>query len=248
MPVRIGNRTFAPGPVASLLALAVLAGLVSLGSWQLDRADEKRALLESFALGQSNIAGLSGATAAGLPRYQKVFASGRYLPEKQILLDNMPSAAGAPGYRVLTPFALDDGALVLVDRGWVPVGTDRRVLPDVAVDAAPRRITGLIDDLPRPGMRLGEPGAGPADWPWVVNFPTRAELAAVFGGGLLEPLVLLDAAQPDGFERQWEARFGFGPERHIGYAVQWFALSLAWLAIYFIVNLKANPRSPTGNP
>jgi surfeit locus 1 family protein len=48
---------------------------------------------------------------------------------------------------------------------------------------------------------------------------------------------LLDPAEPDGYARHW-APPGFPPIRHIGYAVQWFALAAALLVIYLIMNIK----------
>jgi len=59
--------------------------------------------------------------------------------------------------------------------------------------------------------------------------------------------VLLDAAEADGYERDWSDRFDFGdfgPSRHVGYAVQWFGMALALLAIYIVVSLKRPQRGP----
>ena len=54
-------------------------------------------------------------------------------------------------------------------------------------------------------------------------------------------IVRLDPAQEDGFERTFEMRSDFGPGRHIGYAVQWFALGLTMLVVYVLLSLK--PKS-----
>ncbi len=237
MPLKIGNRHFAPGVFGTFATVIVMAGLVSLGFWQLRRAEEKQALLATLAEGQKTTAILTAANAASLPRYQRVTVSGRYVSTQQVLLDNLPSSTGKPGYHVLTPFVLADGAVLLVDRGWVPVGPDRSALPEIGVDETPRELGGVLDGVPQPGMRMGSPEI-PATWPKVLNFPERAELTAVYGERLLEPVLLLDSNAGDGFERLWAARFGFDPRRHVGYAIQWFGLGLALLAIYVIVNLK----------
>ena len=50
-------------------------------------------------------------------------------------------------------------------------------------------------------------------------------------------LVLLDAAEPDGYVRNW-APPGFPPMRHIGYAVQWFGLALTLAVIYVVTNFR----------
>ncbi len=51
MSIKIGSRIFAPRLFTTLLTLALIALLISLGRWQLRRADEKRALFDSFAAG-----------------------------------------------------------------------------------------------------------------------------------------------------------------------------------------------------
>lgn len=239
MPVRFRNRVFAPSLLGTLLTALVLAGLANLGFWQLRRADEKRELVAAYAAGQGTSVPLTAGNIAQLPRYQQVIATGRYEPGRQLLLDNMPSRTGAPGFRVVTPFRLDGGGgLVLVDRGWVPLGPDRSALPAVGVDEGHREIRAMLDELPRPGVRLGAAGVAGEGWPKVVNFPRHDELVAMYGEPLPGPMLLLDPAADAGFERFWEARFGFEPERHVGYAIQWFSLSAALLVLYVVASMK----------
>jgi len=175
-----------------------------------------------------------------LARYQRIRLRGSYDPTRQILLDNMPSVAGQPGYRVLTPFKRADGrGWVMVDRGWVPLGDSRAVLPDVSVAATERDISGTLDRLPEPGLRVGEaspPGA--AGWPRVMLFPTAADIESALGDPVESRIVLLDAGAPDGYERKWRPSLGFGPERHLGYAVQWFAFALVAVVTFVALNLR----------
>jgi len=229
----IGSRVFAPRLLPTLLAGVAVALLASLGVWQLDRAAEKRALLARFAAGESSVVALP---AAGEPhqRYAHVAAAGRYLADRQFLLDNM-THDGAVGYRVLTPLVTDAGVVVLVDRGWLPAAGRRDRLPDVAVGDGRRNVTGRLDELPRAGISLAaapEPG-----WPRRVSYPTHAALEAALGQPLYPGVLLLDPVAADGFRRDWQPA-GMTPERHVGYAVQWFALSLTLLVLYVVVNLK----------
>ena len=60
----------------TLATLVAMAGLVSLGRWQLHRADEKRALYDAFAQGTDSVSTLEAGTPA-LPRYQHVRATGQ---------------------------------------------------------------------------------------------------------------------------------------------------------------------------
>jgi surfeit locus 1 family protein len=231
--IRIGARTFAPGLVPTLLMLPVLALLLGLGTWQLGRAEEKRALFEAFARGTDATSELPPASRPA-PRYTHVRLEGRYLPGRQVLLDNVTHAERV-GYRVLTPLEREDGETVLVDRGWVPLGRSRAVLPDVAVDAEPRAIAGRVDALPRAGIDLEAPeGSG---WPRVASFPSMPELERALGRPLYPQIVLLDADQPDGYVREWRPP-GLPPERHLGYAVQWYSLATALVVIWIVVNTR----------
>lgn len=237
MAWRVGSRVFAPGWAGSLATLALLPMLIGLGMWQLHRAEYKRALMAQAAAGKQQTLALNRADAASLNRYQHVSGQGAFDTAHQVLLDNMPSQAGVPGYRVLTPLHMTDG-VVLVDRGWLPLGKTRQDLPDLTVSEAPRTVQGLLDELPAPGIRLGSAPPANDAWPKVLNFPRYEELTALYGSSLLPRIVLLDAKEADGYERHWQIDVGFGPERHIGYAVQWFGLALALVVIYFVVNLK----------
>ena len=76
-------------------------------------------------------------------------------------------------------------------------------------------------------------------WPEVLYYPTVTELQSLFGVAVPAKILLLDAAEPDGHERIWQAQKGFGPERHIGYAVQWFALAGAVVAVFLVINLRS---------
>lgn len=236
----LGRRVFAPSWTAGLLTLLVVPCLISLGLWQLRRADEKRDLIAHAVQGQQQTLVLTAASAPAMNRYQHVTVSGSYDSTHQVLLDNMPSSGGEPGYRVLTPLSLADRSLLLVDRGWLPMGSDRKRLPAIEVSDAARTVTGRLDELPRPGVRAGEAGVMLDRWPQVLNFPTYAELQTLYGLRLQTRILLLDAKDADGYERIRQIGFatGFGPERHVGYAIQWFGMAFTVLVIFVIVNLK----------
>ncbi|HEX6572312.1 MAG TPA: SURF1 family protein [Steroidobacteraceae bacterium] len=246
MRLRIANRVFAPRAWAVLLTAAALATFVSLGWWQIGRGRDKQALVESFARGtQTSVELVDDVTVDELPRYQHVRAEGRYDPTRQVLIDNMPSQAGRPGYRVLTPFVRAGSArLLLVDRGWLPLGESREVLPRIDVAPDYRAVSGRLDHMPTPGLRVGAAGVpGDERWPRVLNFPLPRDLEQAFGQPVEARIVLLDPAAPDGYERVWRPALGFGPERHLGYAIQWFALAIVALVLFFALSLQRVPAS-----
>jgi surfeit locus 1 family protein len=93
--------------------------------------------------------------------------------------------------------------------------------------------------LPIPGIRVGPAAApGSAGWPRVLLFPTEADVESALGVDVESRIILLDAGAPDGFERKWRPSLGFGPERHLGYAIQWFAFALVAVVLFIAVNLR----------
>ena len=212
--------------IVGLLLLGVL--FASLGAWQLRRAEETRATRAQFDGGAAEVVlpALPNQLADAV-RFRRVEVHGEYVGRPQFLLDNMLHD-GVAGYHVLTALRVAGRREhVLVNRGWVPAGGDRRVLPDVAVGGDTRAISGRLERLPRPGLRLGSSAAGdgPADEVVVLQYPTAVELAQRLGQPVYDYELLLDAADSDGYVREWQAP-GVAPERNIAYAGQWLALAL----------------------
>jgi surfeit locus 1 family protein len=239
-------RTWRPSLLGIVLTVLGMALFTRLGFWQLDRADQKQALLDEFAQGQEQQVDITPQNAGHLPRYQRGRVTGHYDPAHQILLDNMPSHTGQAGYRVVTPMQTAAGWL-LVDRGWLPIGPTRTQLPDISVGDDQRTITGIIDALPRAGIELDiPPVAASVPWPRVLSFPKQSALEQQLGRKLIPGLVLLDGSLPDGYQRIWEAHIGLSPQRHVAYAVQWFAMAVAALAIFIVISFRT--RKATDEP
>lgn len=247
MSIKIGSRIFSPTAFTTLLTIVLIALLISLGRWQLRRADEKRVLYESFAAGADATLSVDLAT-PHLRRYQHIEAGGHYDQSRQILIDNMMNGERV-GYYVITPFALTGGGWLLVNRGWVPLGASRAERPAIPVAPVARIIRGRADNLPSPGIQMGTKAPLAPPYPVVAGFPSHAEIARLLGEfswTAAADLVLLDPGEPDGYVRHWSAP-GFPPMRHIAYAVQWFALALTLFVIYIVTNLRrADARGRRG--
>jgi surfeit locus 1 family protein len=212
----------------AVLLLAVV-GLVCarLGLWQLHRADESRAIETEMAAAEA------AAPLDGLParvtedlRYRRIEIEGRYVPDRQFLLDNAV-VDGRPGYYVLTPFdPMDSERWIVVNRGWVAAAPDRSVLPQVPVGAEQRTISGRLAALPAPGLRLGKPAPVGANDPLpILSYPTMAELEQDLGQPLFGLELQLDPDRPDGFVRKWSAPSVMSPSRHLAYVGQWWSLA-----------------------
>jgi surfeit locus 1 family protein len=231
------RRRFAPALHWTLLAALGVALFVSLGRWQLHRAEEKRALFAGFAAG-SGAAVILPEDFRAIERYRRVTARGHYDSSRQFLLDNM-THEGVPGFHVLTPLVQHDLRVVLVDRGFVPLTGSRSDLPDVTVDTGERSVTGRADNLPQAAVSLD---AGPATgWPRIVSFPTMSEVATALSARLFPQVVLLDADQPDGFLRDWRPP-GMPPDRHVAYAVQWFGLAATVFVTWVVLSFRHRER------
>ena len=227
-------------PVAFLSALT-LALLLGLGFWQLDRAEQKRRLLADYAsrAGTEPVRLSGGVVLDASLRYQPAEASGRYDGAHQFLLDNKVYR-GRAGYQVLTPLRLAGcDCAVLVNRGWVAQGRTRQDLPAIEVAAGERRVRGILYFPPDEVFVLGEGEDRAPGWPKVLQRIRLDLQAGQLGYALLPAILLLDPDAPDGYVRDWRPVV-FGPERHVGYAVQWFSLAAA---LVILVTLAACRRS-----
>jgi len=215
---------------------------VAAGLWQLDRADQKRALFQAFDRvgGTLPLDSLGDDSRIATFRYRRFSVTGRYDSAHQVLLDSM-SHDGKAGFQVLTPL-LNAGKAILVNRGWIPQSADRSRLPDLAVDQRPRRITGRLDLLPRPGLILSpNPVTKDAGWPRRLLFPSAGEIERHLGYPVHHYQLLLAPDGEPGFVRDWRPAVS-GPERNIGYAIQWFSFAGASLVIYLVLNLRRSGK------
>jgi surfeit locus 1 family protein len=238
MPAASKRYTFKPA-VLPTLAAAITAGLlIGLGMWQLNRAQEKEVMLLQYeARSQEPPIQLR------LPvrnrsawRYCHVRMEGRFVDDHQFLLDNQVKQ-GEAGYHVFTPFTPSQDRLsVLVDRGWIPLGDSREKLPDVTVPSGKTRLNGLVYLPYEKAFSLGGMATGETGWPLRVQFIDFEQMEKRLERPLARLIIRLDPRSPHGYRREWQV-VPFGPERHLGYAAQWFALAVAVLVIYVAVNL-----------
>lgn len=215
---------------------------VTLGMWQLGRAQQKLELQSAFdRAGSGERLALSlDSPPPDLLATHEAIASGVYDAQRQLLLDNQGRARIA-GYRVWTPLRLDTGGWLIVDRGWVAADPDRRNLPALDVPETAREVQGYWRPLPEPGLRLDTDPCAASDFPRVVSYPTREQLECVLGGEVADGVLLLDPAQPDGFVREWTLPNPVPPARHYAYAAQWFAFAATLLFLFVKFSLKRTP-------
>jgi len=167
-----------------------------------------------------------------------VLVAGRYDEAHQFLIDNQ-ILDGKPGYFVLTPFLIaQEKRAVLVNRGWVPLGEDRKALPDVSIKTEVKRITGRINHFPPVGIKLKGAEIPTEGWSSVVQVVDSRILAARLGYDLYDFQIELDADAAEGYRRQWKTASTIPPEKHLAYAVQWFGLALTLTGLFIWISSR----------
>jgi surfeit locus 1 family protein len=228
-----GGWQFKP-PWWSVVGLLLFGALfASLSLWQLDRAAEKRDMLAQYERGGTQpVIVDAGAGFEAAARYQWLELRGRWLAERQFLLEPA-TRGGQAGYRVWSPLEpRAGGPVVIVDRGWIA----RRDADHIELQAGEVSLTGRVDRLPSPGIRLRSP-TPEGDWPRRVYFPTAELLSEQLDREVADGRLRLDPDGGPGFHREWQP-VSMSPERHLGYAFQWAALTVALLVIFIVLNLR----------
>lgn len=232
--------------VALVAAAASIALTVSLGNWQLRRADEKLALQAAWDLAERAspvpVVGTDIAAVAGrLPLQLQL--RGRFLSAHEVWLDNR-QMDGQAGLMLVTPLRLADGAVVLVNRGFARRDPrDRTRLPEVARPEGEVTVVGLAVAQTARVLQLGQnapaAGGGPAVWQNLDYEDFERASGLTVARWVVQQI---DGAD-DGLLRNWP-RLATGVDKHRGYALQWFALAALITVLTAVFGLRALRRRP----
>jgi cytochrome oxidase assembly protein ShyY1 len=229
------------GRLPTLVVLALLPLLISLGCWQLSRAEEKRVMLAQYA--ERRVAEpVSSAQLASMtdPSWRRVRVTGHFDPDHSLLLDNSQRDSRI-GVELLQPFEdQTSGLWLLVNRGWLP-WPDRRTPPTFDTPGQALNLEAWVYVLPGATFQLHADPTG-APWPRLVTAVDPAKLWAELGReGFAQQLRL--APGPAAYRLDWPV-VAMGPEKHLGYAVQWFAMAatLTVLALYLGWRTRKNRK------
>lgn len=222
------------------IALLATALFARLGFWQLERADEKRDMLGKASSALSSRAPKPLSVIADESRrtdYDWVEVEGRFADAPAVLLDNQQQG-GKVGVRAYRVFLLKDGLPLLVDLGWTALPPDR-AMPRVARDVERGRLSGLLLPPPGQGLDMGAPVRQADDTllATAIDLPT---LRVALDLPALAPRVLRPDNDPSlGFARDFDILPNtLPPERHIGYAVQWFGLAVTALITALLLSWR----------
>ena len=226
--------------VPSILILATMAFLVSLGFWQLDRADLKRTIEASIQKANAGVVELIVNQNELLNKeYYEVRLQGSYISDKQFIYDNQ-IVNQASGYYVLTPFVLTGQSnAIMINRGFIPWNGRRDQLADIAVDYAPRQIKIQVS---KPIKRIELKTSDISNqFPVLIQAIDFDVIEEISSASFVDVIGRLDPSSDDGFVRKWEPYTG-SIEKHIGYAIQWFLMALVLGIIGIRIGLKQRKK------
>ena len=225
---------FRPRLIPTFAALAIIALAISLGRWQLQRAEEKVVLQNQLESRTQELPARLGRTTQDVQslRFRKLIVRGEFIAEKQIYLDNKFSGDRV-GYHVLTPMQIEGTQLtVLVNRGWIERGSEYPTPPVVASPSGIQEIAG-VGALPiEHFLELSSANIQGRVWQNLTFDRVREKL----GLNVMSVILLADNAPP-GMVRVQEIPDA-GIDRHRGYAFQWFSIAIAVFIVWLVVNAK----------
>lgn len=237
------------------LMLILAAVCAFLGSWQMQRLAEKEALVAAVdaRLTAPPIPVPSPTEWASLDYetlvYQPVSLTGAYRYTQTITvftsLSNANGQYGGPGYWVVTPFELESGGTVFVNRGFVPQQyQEAAALGDLhGEDPGIVTITGLFRSPEAAGMMT--PAANMSDRIEWVRDPARMALMVDPALAPFAPFYVdLPAGAPGDLPQAGETVVTF-PNNHFGYALTWYGFSIVAVVMvgFWLWRQRRSPAS-----
>ncbi|ENN89070.1 Cytochrome oxidase complex biogenesis factor transmembrane protein [Rhizobium freirei PRF 81] len=235
VPARRANPLWQIGK--ALILLAALVILLGLGTWQVERLQWKEGLLADIAARKDAPAvALSAieamAASGGDIEYRVITTRGRYLNNKERHF--LATYGDEPGFYIYTPLQLDDGRYLFVNRGFVPSAAKEPEMRKQGELTGEQSLTGLVR------ARLTSRPDGMPDNDLVKNFFFWRDLDAMASSvGLPKDKVLpffIDADKtpnPAGLPVGGVTIIDL-PNNHLQYAVTWYGLAVALVAIVAI--------------
>lgn len=216
--------------LALVVAVTVIV-LMRLGFWQLQRAEDKQQLVQAQAqqreLPPLRLESLTGS----LPEFRAVTVRGHFDSQRYWLLENR-IYQGRYGFELVSPFSLIGGGTLLVHRGWLPGDSSRRALPEVVTPEGELELSGTIDRGGAVGFELAGAEEHPG-WPKRVQWLPSERAAIALGVAVPDLLLRLNQGEPGMYTQTYHA-VNMPPQKHQGYAVQWFGMAAIIVFLYLL--------------
>lgn len=228
--------TFRPYPGFTIACAILFAILCWLGFWQLERLQWKLALI-------AQVNGNMAATPVSLDevlamkqdaaQYRHVTLQGRFDHAKEAYV--FTTDAGAAVYHVLAPFAVDDGRVLMVDRGEVPKDKLNPASRTEGNVAGETQVTGVWRTPDAPGSFTPPPDAAQRIW----YARDLRGIAAAYDLKLAAPVVIEADATPNpgGWPKGGKTVVTFR-NQHLGYAITWFGVAIVLLGVWLAYHIS----------
>jgi surfeit locus 1 family protein len=199
-------------------------------------------------------------------RYRPVRITGRFIYDAERHLLNRVHA-GTPGINLMTPFVRSDGGpTLMVDRGWAPMDWPAGADPTGTAGAREVEVTGIVRTPEPPGWLTPANRPDKNEWYYVdlsamagsvgvlpfvdyyiyatgeapaVPEPANGDTAAAADGGVVPGEAEAQAAPAFPIPNTWRVEL---PNNHLSYAITWFALAAALLAVYLVYHAQRGSR------
>jgi surfeit locus 1 family protein len=221
----------------AIVALAGVAVLAALGTWQLERKAWKEALIDTLTLRLS-------APAIDLPppeqwarltQADNEFRHVRFRADVQSGQEALVYTSGSPlrpdvsgaGYWILSPARAGSG-VVVVNRGFVPEGRQDAKTRAASADGA-IEIVGVLRWPEAPG--LFTPAGDPGRNLWFTRDPIA--IAQAKGWGPVAPFYIEQEqpVPPEGLPQPGVLKVSL-PNDHLQYAITWFGLAAVLIGVF----------------
>lgn len=223
---------FRPLPILTAIAIPLLGTLLWLGVWQVERADWKAGRIAAWeASARAEPAQLEAALCGGGDAIGRIVSAGDVTPKMAggpVIRMFGHNVDGHAGWRLLSAVTLPACAgsgVMLAETGFEPLPSELELYGQAP---PPEKL--VVAGWPAGSMLAAPNDPAGNDWH---NFD-HAALEAAMGGKALSSKWMLEAfgGVPDYLSKT-------PPSRHIGYAVTWFGMALAFLLIYAAFHARA---------
>jgi len=209
----------------SLFALVLFPVLIGLGFWQLGRAEWRSEQWDKFQREQLS-APVEYNHTSPLKSHQRVLVEGRFLADHQYFLQNR-THEGQPGVEVIELFETE-GRVIAVNRGFLMWRLSSET-PSVAPASSRLLVGSIAPEDTNPTL------SDENTLPWLQTRHYEDIERAI--ARPIDAEIRLAAEHRDVLASHWQINL-MKPEKHIGYAVQWFSMAFALIILYGVLILK----------
>ena len=237
---KTNDFTWQPNAMLLLFSALMFPALLALGFWQIERAEEKQQLVDRYANNQqlSPVIAAQDLLADRDQQYRPAWIQGKVDNQRIIILDNRVKH-GRPGYEILQAVSISgEEKKLLINRGWVPASLDRNRLPSIAPIKGEVQLRGHLYRRLKGGYQLDDGVTVVKSWPSRIGWVGVVRAEALFAEQFFPYQLRLDRDSQGALETGW-VTVAVQPHKHIGYAVQWFAMAFTLLILTLIANSNA---------